>query len=81
MHVQMRETAPVAPPETMGEALIPDLRCPRCGLRIKVKAAFLLMENCPRCLGRRRIVAPLVLTPPTSWDAPSAATGDPHPAS
>lgn len=59
---------------------MPNLYCPRCGLRIKVRAAFLLMENCPRCLGRRRIVAPLVLSPPTGWDTPHEPRGDPQPA-
>ena len=38
------------------------LTCGRCGLEIKIRAAFLRIENCPRCLARTAIVSPLVLS-------------------
>ena len=38
------------------------LTCGRCGLEIKIRAAFLRIENCPRCLARAAIVSPLVLS-------------------
>lgn len=41
---------------------MPYLHCRRCGLRIKIQATFLRMANCPRCLARSAMVAPLVLT-------------------
>jgi hypothetical protein len=38
------------------------LYCERCGLQVKIRAAFLHIDNCPRCLARRAIVAPLILS-------------------
>jgi hypothetical protein len=42
------------------------LSCERCGLEIKVQAAYLRLENCPRRLGRSAIVSPLVSRAPTT---------------
>jgi hypothetical protein len=42
------------------------LSCERCGLEIKVQAAYLRLNNCPRCLGRSTIVSPLVSRAPTT---------------
>ena len=42
------------------------LSCERCGLEIKVQAAYLRLDNCPRCLGRSAIVAPLGTRTPTT---------------
>lgn len=39
------------------------LTCGRCGLEIKIQAAFLRIANCPRCLARSAIVAPLTVSP------------------
>lgn len=39
------------------------LSCGRCGLQIRIQAAFLRIENCPRCLARSATVAPLTLGP------------------
>jgi hypothetical protein len=39
------------------------LPCGRCGLDIKIQAAFLQLENCPRCLARSASVVPLTLSP------------------
>lgn len=38
------------------------LNCGRCGLEIKVQAAFQRVENCPRCLARTATVMPMVLS-------------------
>lgn len=35
------------------------LNCGRCGLQIKVQAAYLRIDNCPRCLARSMIVTPM----------------------
>lgn len=35
------------------------LSCERCGLEIRIQAAYLRLVNCPRCLGRGAIVSPL----------------------
>lgn len=35
------------------------LNCPRCGLTITPKAAWLTVEHCPRCLARGRVVVSL----------------------
>jgi hypothetical protein len=36
------------------------LGCRHCGFSMRPRAAFLLMEHCPRCLARRRAVERLV---------------------
>jgi hypothetical protein len=51
------------------------LNCGRCRLEIKIQAAFLRLENCPRCLARAAIVSPLVvsrspLVPAAGWGSP-----------
>ena len=56
------------------------LNCGRCGLEIKIQAAFLRLDNCPRCLARTAIVSPLVvsrraLTPAAGWGLPAEAGG------
>jgi hypothetical protein len=35
------------------------LRCPRCGFAFSPRASFLMVEHCPRCLGRARVAVPL----------------------
>ncbi len=39
------------------------LHCPRCRLAIKCVADFLILTNCPRCLARSAITAPLFSSP------------------
>lgn len=48
------------------------LNCGRCGLEIKIQAAYLRIDNCPRCLARSATVAPMTLssdrvTPAVAW--------------
>ncbi len=31
------------------------MTCPRCGLSIRLRAPYLTLEGCPRCLARRRV--------------------------
>jgi hypothetical protein len=45
----------------MGVLMMSHLSCERCGLQIKIRAAFLRIDNCPRCLARSATVAPLAL--------------------
>jgi hypothetical protein len=60
------------------------LNCGRCGLEIKIQAAFLSMPNCPRCLARSVVVTPLVLsaggvTTAAGWRArPASQPSDPR---
>ncbi|MEA2479125.1 MAG: hypothetical protein QOJ07_1047 [Thermoleophilaceae bacterium] len=37
--------------------------CPRCALSIRVRAEFLAMRNCPRCMARAHLTVPLYETP------------------
>ena len=39
------------------------LNCPRCGLSIQVRAQWLVVEHCPRCLARARIAVILFSSP------------------
>ncbi len=38
------------------------LNCRRCGLQIKIQAAYLSIDNCPRCLARSATVSPMIRT-------------------
>jgi hypothetical protein len=42
---------------------MPYLNCPRCALSIRIRAEYLAMTNCPRCLGRSQATIPLYETP------------------
>ena len=46
------------------------MSCPRCRLVIRLPAAFLTLDSCPRCLARARVSVPMVLT---------SAARPPHP--
>ncbi|GAC1320996.1 MAG: hypothetical protein NVSMB25_14140 [Thermoleophilaceae bacterium] len=56
---------------------MPYLNCPRCALSIRIRAAFLVMRHCPRCLARARVTVPLYETPesvnPSLFRRPAAA--------
>ena len=41
---------------------MPYLSCGRCGLQIKIQAAYLRIANCPRCLARTAMIAPMTLS-------------------
>lgn len=41
---------------------MPYLYCDRCRLQIRIQAAFMRIENCPRCLARSATVTPLELS-------------------
>lgn len=41
---------------------MPYLSCGRCGLQIKIQAAYLRIANCPRCLARAATIAPMTLS-------------------
>ncbi|MEA2195967.1 MAG: hypothetical protein QOJ25_18 [Solirubrobacteraceae bacterium] len=55
---------------------MPSLYCARCGLRTQLTAASLLLENCPRCMGRSGTVTPLVVAPPFRWDVGEQVASD-----
>jgi len=39
------------------------LNCPRCALSIRVRADFLMIRKCPRCLARAGAAVPMYETP------------------
>jgi hypothetical protein len=39
------------------------LSCPRCRLTIRIRAPYLAMRNCPRCLARAGLPTPMYATP------------------
>jgi hypothetical protein len=53
------------------------LHCGRCSLEIKIQAAFLRLENCPRCLARAALVSPLVPAPSRRAVPPRAPSPQP----
>jgi hypothetical protein len=54
------------------------LNCPRCRLSIRVRARWLAMEHCPRCLGRDQILISLFSSPlPTTELYPEGSAPDP----
>jgi len=38
---------------------MPFMNCTRCGLSVRIRAPYLLVDHCPRCLVRRRLVVPM----------------------
>jgi hypothetical protein len=49
--------------------------CPDCGLTVPLRAVYLSLEVCPRCLAHRRIARPMLL----SSDGPPHTAGHGHP--
>jgi hypothetical protein len=62
----VRRLHTVATPLTPVEVSLSYLSCPRCALSIRVRASWLVMERCPRCLARHGAVVELEehATPP-----------------
>jgi hypothetical protein len=57
---------------------MPYLHCGSCGLQIRIQAEYLRVENCPRCLARKKAFMPLVLSanriePAAGWGATRSA--------
>ncbi len=42
-------------------AEMPCMSCPRCGLVIPLRAPFLTLSRCPRCLAKARISVPMLI--------------------
>ena len=38
---------------------MPYMNCPRCGLSIRIRAAYLTVDWCPRCLARAGTAIPM----------------------
>jgi hypothetical protein len=56
------------------------MHCPSCGLTIRLRASYLTLDCCPRCLARRRTIVAMRICArcfsPTSIDpVPSAESG------
>lgn len=41
---------------------MPYMSCPRCGLSIRLRAAFLTLDSCPRCIAKAGISVPMELS-------------------
>lgn len=53
------------------------MNCPRCGLTVRLQAAFLALERCPRCLARTGLSVPMQLSEGPRRQRPSRApSGD-----
>lgn len=42
---------------------MPYMSCPRCGLTVRLRASFLTLRRCPRCVAIRRVSVPMVMSP------------------
>jgi tRNA G26 N,N-dimethylase Trm1 len=51
--------------------------CPRCRLAIRIRASYLTLVNCPRCLARARIVSPLFTSPLDASELRATEAGAP----
>jgi hypothetical protein len=38
------------------------MNCPCCGLSIRLRASYLAIERCPRCLARRKVAVAMYLS-------------------
>jgi hypothetical protein len=41
---------------------MPFMNCPQCGLSVRLRAPYLILERCPRCLARNRESVPMELS-------------------
>jgi hypothetical protein len=48
------------------------MKCPSCGFSIYLRAAFLTVDWCPRCLARRGKAVPMSATEDRSWPVTGA---------
>jgi hypothetical protein len=60
------------------------MNCPSCGLSIRLRASYLAIERCPRCLARRKVAVAMYLSqrpggPPAADDSASSDTEAPSP--
>jgi hypothetical protein len=47
------------------------MHCPSCGLSIHLRASFLTLDRCPRCLARRGAAVPMQISEERSWGGPT----------
>jgi hypothetical protein len=47
------------------------MHCPSCGLTIHLRAPFLTLERCPRCLARRGAAISMRISEYRSWPVPT----------
>lgn len=47
------------------------MNCPRCGLSVRLRAAYLTLERCPRCLAKAGVSVPMQIKEGTR-DQPAA---------
>lgn len=50
------------------------MSCPRCGLRVRLRAAFLAVEHCPRCLARSRKAVAMLAPETRAWSEQTTGT-------
>jgi hypothetical protein len=48
------------------------MSCPHCGLSIHLRAAYLTLERCPRCLARRGTTVPMQAVENRLWPSPAS---------
>jgi hypothetical protein len=58
------------------------MNCPCCGLSIRLRASYLAIERCPRCLARRKVAVSMYLSqrpggPPTSASPDDSLPSEP----
>jgi hypothetical protein len=51
---------------------MPYMKCPSCGLSIYLRAAFLTVDRCPRCLAHRRMAVRMSASDSRSWPVTEA---------
>jgi hypothetical protein len=68
--------------ETAFEDAMSYVNCPRCGLAVRLRAPFLAVRHCPRCVARRGIAVEMLISEPRTLPAPTrqADRGAAHPA-
>ena len=51
------------------------MNCPDCGLSVPLRARFLTLDVCPRCLARRRVARPMIVSDTRFSDAGMSGAG------
>jgi hypothetical protein len=59
----------------LGAVCMSYLTCPRCRLSIRIRAPYLMLRNCPRCLGRAGLPTPMHVSSGPRMTVPVEAGG------
>ncbi len=52
------------------------MRCPRCGLSVRIRAPFLTLDRCPRCIAKQRVAVAMTMIEDRAHNPPPDAPAE-----